>query len=732
MRDLSINLTSQKKLLAGWALLIFGIIKSIMSLILYKSAILIEGTYTMDGLPDSLPKHVNKAEDLQRKIHELEERLAGFERIEEALRVSEERYRSVIDNVEVGIALISPAMKILALNNQMRKWFPLIDTSVQSVCYKAFNDPPRESVCSYCPTHKTLIDGKVHQAVTNTPSGGKVRHFKIISSPLRNKERKVIAAIEMVEDITKKKRSEELLKKERKIFFSVLQKAPYGAVIIDRKGKYLYVNDEFSNVTGYTLQDVPRGIDWFLKAYPDPRYRKSAMKAWKEDISAKGITRAFTIRCKNGKDKEIEFRSTRLDGSRYLLMLSDVTEKRKAELALLKARDDLELQVRERTVELVTINSELQRENVMRKKTEEALKEREARLTAIIGASDGLIYICSKDFTVEFMNERLVKRTGYDATGELCYKVLHDRDSVCSWCVNDQVFKGETVRWEVQSPKDDKWWYVINTPIYHADGSISKHSMILDITERKKAEEKIDRLNRDLEENIAQLKTVNAELETFSYSISHDLKTPIIAVEGFSRILLEKYADQLDAKGKKILGMISGSALQMRELIDDLLAFFTLGRKKLKLSTINMGKVVNETFDQLKAVHQGKALHLSITPSPVVSADKTMIRQVILNLLSNAIKFSSARPVSLIKFGGRLESGRVVYYVKDNGIGFPMEQAGRLFEIFERLHPPDEFEGTGIGLATVKRIVERHGGEVWAQSKVNGGSTFYFSIPILS
>jgi PAS domain S-box-containing protein len=683
----------------------------------------------MDDPIDIRKRSADKIEDLHQKIDELEDRLARFERIEEALRQSEERYRSVIDNVEVGIALISPAMKILALNNQMRKWFPLIDSSANPVCYKSFNDPPRETICSYCPTQKTLKDGRAHQSITSTPSGGKVRHFKIIASPLRDKRGEVVAAIEMVEDITKKKRSEELLKKERKIFFSVLQKAPYGAILIDKKGQYLYINDEFSKVTGYALQDTPRGIDWFLKAYPDPHYRKSAMKAWKEDISSKGITRAFTIRCKTGEDKEIEFRSTRLDGDRYLLMLSDVTERKKAEMALLKARDDLELRIRERTDELVKINRELQQENVMRKKIEETLKEREARLTAIIGASDGLIYICSKDFRVEFMNEKLIRRTGYDATGELCFKVLHDRDSVCTWCVNEQVFKGETVRWEVQSPKDDKWWYIINTPIYHTDGSISKHAMILDITERKKAEEEITRLNRDLEENITQLRTVNAELETFSYSISHDLKTPVIAVEGFSRILFEKYADQLDGKGKRILSMISGSALQMRELIDDLLAFFTLGRKKLKLSTIDLGKIVNEIFDQFRAVHQGRAMQLSINPSPEVSADKTMIRQVILNLLSNAIKYSRKKMITSVEFGGWIEKGLAVYYIKDNGIGFPMEQVGRLFEVFERLHPPDEFEGTGIGLATVKRIVQRHGGEVWAQSKVNEGATFYFSIP---
>ena len=697
-----------------------------------KSAILIKGTYAMKGSADSASEPGHHKNGLYRKIHELEERLARFERIEEALRESEERYRSVIENVEVGIALISPAMEILTMNTQMKNWFPLIDASVRPVCYTAFNDPSRKNPCSYCPTHKTLKDGKVHRAITRTPSGRGFRRFKIISSPLRNRGGDVVAAIEMVEDVTQEKRSEELLRKERKVFFSVLQKAPYGAVIIDRKGKYLYINDEFKNITGFTLKDTPRGIDWFLKAYPDPGNRRSAMQAWKEDIFAKGTMRTFTIQCKNGQDKDIEFRSTRLDSDRNLLMLSDVTARTRAEMALLKAREELELRVKERTEELVRINDALIQENAIRKEVEGALKEREARLSAIIEASDGFIYTCSKDFKVEFMNERLLKRTGYDATGELCYKVLHDRDSVCPWCVNEQVFRGETVRWEVQSPKDDKWWYIINTPVYHADGSISKHSMILDITERKKAEEEIGRLNRDLEEKIAQFKTVNDELETFAYSISHDLKTPVVAVEGFSRILLEKYADQLDLKGKKIMSMISGSALQMRELIDDLLAFFTLGRKKLKLSTIDMGKVVNEIFDQLKAVHQGRVMHLSIASSPVVSADKTMMRQVILNLLSNAIKYSKTKMDTAIEFGGWIEAGNVIFYLKDNGIGFPMDQVGRLFEVFERLHPHDEFEGTGIGLATVKRIVQRHGGEVWAQSKVNEGATFYFSIPILS
>lgn len=547
----------------------------------------------MKSLPDSQSSHVLLIENLQRKICELEERLANFERVEEALRESEERYRSVIDNVEVGISLISPSMEIISLNNQMRKWFPLVDVRAGSKCYRAFNSPPRDYACSYCPTLKTLHDGKVHQSVTRTPSGGKIRHFKIIASPLRDKRGEVVAAIEMVNDITKKKRSESLLRKEKKIFFSVLQKAPYGAVIIDRKGNYLYTNEEFTKITGYTVIDVPNGISWFLKAYPDSETRKDVLKAWKEDIATKGITRTFIIRCKNGEKKDIDFRSTRLNDDKYLTMLSDVTEQKRAEMELQRARDELEVKVADRTAELFKLNS-------------------------------------------------------------------------------------------------------------------------------------------DLEKNVAQLKLINAELEAFSYSISHDLKTPTIAVEGFSRVLLERYGDRLDNKGKNFLRLIIQSTSQMRELIDNLLAYFAFGRKKLKFSVVDMNRIVSEVFDQLKEVHRGRTMYLSITPTPPVNADKTMIRQVILNLLSNAIKYSRVNAQTDVKFGGWSEQGRIVYYVQDNGVGFPMESIERLFEVFERLHPSEEFEGTGIGLATVKRIIQRHGGEVWAQSTVNEGSTFYFTIPTLS
>jgi len=215
-------------------------------------------------------------------------------------------------------------------------------------------------------------------------------------------------------------------------------------------------------------------------------------------------------------------------------MLSDITDRKRAEKALQDARQELEERVRERTAELNDINRALQTEIAERKEFEASLRERELQLSAIIEATDLNIYICSQDYTVEFMNEKLVRRTGYDGTGMPCYQVIHDRTSVCPWCVNARVFKGETVRWEIRSPKDDHWYYAVNTPIYNADGTVSKYAMLLDITARKETEEKIGKLNEELKQRVAELNFANKELEAFSYSISHDLATPLVAIEGFS------------------------------------------------------------------------------------------------------------------------------------------------------------------------------------------------------
>jgi len=252
-----------------------------------------------------------------------------------------------------------------------------------------------------------------------------------------------------------------------------------------------------------------------------------------------------------------------------------------------------------------------------------------------------------------------------------------------------------------------------------------------DITARRTAEDKIIELNRDLErrviERTEQLEAANQEMEAFSYSVSHDLRTPLRAIDGFSRILLDDYTNKLDDEGRRLLNVVRDNTSRMGQLIDDILKFSRTGRLELTFSEIDMERLAREVAEELKPADDN--LQLEIEPVPKAWGDRAMMRQVFINLLSNAIKFCQSSDVVRIKVGGSIEGDEVIYYVKDNGAGFDMQYVNKLFGVFQRLHSMTEFEGTGIGLAIVKRIITRHGGRVWAEGKVGEGATIYFALP---
>jgi PAS domain S-box-containing protein len=236
-------------------------------------------------------------------------------------------------------------------------------------------------------------------------------------------------------------------------------------------------------------------------------------------------------------------------------------------------------------------------------------------------------------------------------------------------------------------------------------------------------------LEQRVQERTAALEAANQELESFSYSVSHDLRAPLRAIDGFANILLAERRERLDAEGHRLLGIVCGEAKRMGRLIDDLLAFSRMSRQAMKSESVDLGALAQAAYEECAAQAPGRQIGFNLLPLPPAHGDPSLLRQVLVNLLGNAIKYTRPRPVAKIEMGGRAEGAESVYYVQDNGVGFDMKYAQKLFGVFQRLHSEDQFEGTGVGLAIVQRVVLRHGGRVWAEGQVNQGARFHFALP---
>jgi signal transduction histidine kinase len=270
----------------------------------------------------------------------------------------------------------------------------------------------------------------------------------------------------------------------------------------------------------------------------------------------------------------------------------------------------------------------------------------------------------------------------------------------------------------------------------HLEAKVKERTAALqmEVSERRRAEEQVRQLNAELEQRVhertAELEAANKELEAFSYSVSHDLRTPVRHIDGFLELLRKNAGTTLDAKGQRYLNQIGESAKEMGALIDNLLSFSRLGRGEMRATQVNLEQLIQDTIKDLAPETAGRDIVWKIAPLPEVRADHALLRQAVVNLISNALKYSRTRPRTEIEIGCPVDPcGEHVVFIRDNGVGFDMKYADKLFGVFQRLHEAEEFEGTGIGLANVQRIIGRHGGRTWAEGAVNGGATFYFSLP---
>jgi PAS domain S-box-containing protein len=383
-----------------------------------------------------------------------------------------------------------------------------------------------------------------------------------------------------------------------------------------------------------------------------------------------------------------------------------------------------------------------------RKQNEARLRESELLFHTLTDAMPQLVWMCTPDGLNIYFNQQWVDYTGLaleESYGQGWNTPFHPDDKQTAWDAwNNATRTGGTYRIESRLRAADgryRWFLMKGEALADASGQIIKWlGTCTDIDELKTAQDELQQHRQHLEDSVAArtaelatsnqaLANTNKELESFSYSVSHDLRAPLRAIDGFSAILLEEYGDKLDADGRRMLGVVREGSVKMAHLIDDILDFSRAGRTAMTLGVIDMNALVRSALADLAPVIKGRDLDLRIATLPAAYGDAHTIQRVWMNLLDNAIKYTAPRKSAVIEVGVCEIDGTTTYFVNDNGVGFDMQYVDKLFGLFQRLHSPEQFPGTGCGLAIVARIVTRNGGRLWAEGQPDRGATFYFVLP---
>jgi len=633
----------------------------------------------------------------QRPLAEAPDRSA--ELVQEAVLESEARLNGIIEPAMDAIITVDEQHKIVLFN-------PAAEQMFQCSADRALGQPldqfiPERSRSAHAGhLHAFREAGLTRRQMANLGSisglraSGREFPIEASISQVRVGKRTLLTAI--VRDITERKAAEADVRSRSARFRSLIEHSADGITVVNAQGRIVYASAPAERMLGYRPGEMV-GETLLELVHPDDRER---YKCERQSVVKGGrpAPSRFRMRHKNGSWRVIEsIRSNQLDNP---------------------------------DVRGTVVNSRDLTEVVQ---TEETLR----RQAALFDQTYDAVFVWEWKGNITFWNraaERLYGYTRDDAVGRVPHELLQTKTLGSDVPFLVPLEQDGTWEGELEHTTRDGRRMTVDSRMTLA--SYGEHTYVLettrDITERKRAEEEIQLLNRDLErrviERTAELEAAVKELEAFSYSVAHDLRAPLRAVDGFSDALMEDYGPKLPEQAREYLQTIRRGAQRMGALIDDLLAFSRLNRQALSKQTVDMELLVHGVLEDV--LPEGKDRNIQIVNGtlPVANADPSLLRQVWANLLSNAIKYSRHAQQARIEIGSLTEAKSNVYFVRDNGAGFDMRYADKLFGVFQRLHREDQFEGTGIGLAIVQRVIHRHGGRVWAEAKPNEGATFYFTL----
>ncbi|HXR05125.1 MAG TPA: PAS domain S-box protein [Verrucomicrobiae bacterium] len=500
----------------------------------------------------------------------------------------------------------------------------------------------------------------------------------------------VTALITLNRDFKLRAVAEEKVRESQAQLEFILNNSPAIILLKDVEGRYLFVNRRYLQITGFSLDQVvgKTGFDLFQKEIAQAA-REHDLKVLQSEAP---LEFEETVRYPDGPHTHLAVKFSLRDtaGRIYALcgVSTDITERKQAE------------------------------------------EERDR----FFNLSRDLMCIIGFDHRFRTVNPAWERTLGFsreEMLGKPFIEFVHPDDRPATLAEAGKLAAGgEVIYFENRYLCKDGSYRWLAWSARAAVPQKLMYATARDITEQKRTNEQILQLNVKLQRHAEQLETANRELEAFSYSVSHDLRAPLRHIDGFVKILDKQSGPNLDERGRRYLGIVADSARQMGALIDDLLVFSRMGRSELRRSKVALDSLVHEAVEGLQMETNGRPITWKIGDLPEVEADPAMLRQVWINLVGNAVKYTRPRNPAEIEVGcADATNGEFVLFVRDNGVGFDMEYAHKLFGVFQRLHRAEEFEGTGIGLANVRRIIARHGGRTWAEGKPDGGATFFFSLP---